>query len=268
MKFKLKFLAAAALALSSASGFAQIVTTADPSLLFIAYDVTGSGATYARNLGSLSSIGGAADTLFNAPAGSIFGTQMTGVAASNIVWGVFALNNDVNIPTIYLTGKLSNLTSKTATDVASIANLLTGGLNTIPQYDLASNGYRTAAGEYTGSPVLLNQTNGLTAASQWSFGNAVLGQGVGSSLNFLQVAGDVDNDVATATQLYTNSQLSAFNGNAKGGYFTLLDAAGDLKWVATAGVVAAVPLPAAGFLLAPGVMALLGLRRRRDTTAA
>jgi hypothetical protein len=266
MKFKLNLLATAAvLALSSVSSFAAINVTTNPSLLFVARDGSGLTAkTYVRNIGSLSSISGSADTLFNAPVSSIFGTQLSGVAANQIYWNVFALDNST--PNIYLTGGASQQASSGAGSsgafgVGDIAGILTGGLGGITQLDLAVNGYAQANGEYTGSSTGSDQTNALQLMQNFSGSAVTSGQGVGSSQNFLKVDGSAAGDGAV-TQLFTNSALSAFNGNAKGGYFTLLDAAGNLKWTATASV-AAVPLPAAAFLFGPGLLAMFGAARRR-----
>ena len=265
MKHKFKLLAiAAALALPSVGALAQnIDVSTNPSLLLVAYDSTGSGKTYVRNVGTLSSINGTNDSLFNAPASSVFATALAGVSAANIGWGVFALDNVTQ--GVYGTGKLTNLGGLGSFDVVSVASVLTNGLGGLTQLDIAANGWKFANGEYTGStstsPVT-GQTNGLILSSNFEFGTPLAyGHGVGTSQNFLQV--DVDGN---ASQLFLNSQLSAFDGNAKGGYFTLLDAAGDLKWTAAAAV-AAVPLPAGALLLAPGLMAMLGLRRRNDKQA-
>ena len=262
MKFKFKLLAAAAaLAMASAPAFAGIDTTTNPSLLFVAFDGSGQTAdTYVRILGSLNSIG-TNNVSFNAPGSSIFSTQFAGVAASNIYWNVFALDN--SSPNIFLTGVSAttlNGLGLGSFDVSANAGILTGGLGGLTQLDIAANGYAKPNGEYTGSTNGSDQTNALKITPNFQFGLYDSGHGVGTSLNFKEVSG-AD---GSATQLFLNSALSAFSGDAKGGYFTLTDAAGDVTWTGQASV-AAVPLPAAALLFAPGVLTLLGIGRRRKS---
>ena len=132
MKFTIKFAAiATALALASPA-FATINVTSTPDLLFIAYDGNGSGATYVRDLGSLSQIGDT-NVNFAAPSGSIFGTQFSGVAASNIYWGVFAVDNTNTQHVIYETNNLATQSAWSDSNVAQVAGTLTSGLGGITQ---------------------------------------------------------------------------------------------------------------------------------------
>ena len=274
MKFKFKLLAAAAvLAMSTAPAFAAINTSTTPSLLFVAYDGSGNTAdTYVRILGPLDSIG-TNNVAFNAPVNSIFTSQFTNtvagvtttVAPSNIYWNVFALNNaNTSAPAVYLTGSLSDQLGQSLakSDVTAIAGILTGSLGGLTQLDLAANGYAKANGEYTGANNVSDQTNGNTLANNFSFSLPTSGTGVGTSQNLLKV-GVVGNG-ASVSQLFTNAALSAFNGNAAGGYFTLTDAQGDVTWTGQAAV-AAVPLPAAALLFGPGLLTLLGVGRKRKS---
>jgi hypothetical protein len=256
MKIKFNILAtAAALALASTLASAAINTGTSPDLLFVAYD-NNTGATYTRDLGVSFSALGSSQT-FSAPTASIFSTQFAAVAPANIQWNVFAVNNAT--PSIYLTGDITTQQFNVPFDVISVASILTNSLGGITQLDNAANGYAKANGEYTGSPNVSDQTNGLTLANNFSFSNAVSGQGVGSSQNLLKI-----DQTGTASQLFLNSSLAAFDNNSQGGYFTLLDAQGDLKWTN----VAAVPLPGAVLLFAPGLLAMFGIGRRRQINAA
>jgi hypothetical protein len=260
MKIKFNVLAtAAALALASVTASAAINVSSTPDLLLIAYDVN-TGATYTRDLGvSLSALN--SSTTFSAPAGSIFSTQFAAVAPSAIQWNVVALDNTFQHVNFYLTGDITQQQGLSSTDVIPEGGALVAQNGGLTQLDNPTLGFAKANGEYTGSPVASDQSNAFTLANNFSFGFTTSGNGVGSSQNFLKVATD-----GTASQLYTNSSLSAFDNNAKGGYFTLLDAQGDLKW--TTADVAAVPLPAAALLFGPGLLAMFGLGRRRNKNLA
>ena len=255
MKIKLNMvMAAAALALVSATASATINVSSTPDLLFIAYD-SSTQNTYTRDLGvSLSAL--STNKTFSAPTASIFSGLFAN--AANIQWNVYALDNST--PTVYLTGALSKLGGLVDSDVAGTANVLTNSLGGLTQLDVAANGYIKPNGEYTGSTVGSDQTNGITFASNFGFGLPTSAKGVGTSMNLLKV-----DATGTPSQLFTNASLSAFNGNAKGGFFTLLDAQGDLQW--TVSNVAAVPLPAAALLFAPGLLAMFGLGRRNKKLA-
>jgi len=262
MKFKFKVLATAAvLVLASQVASAAINVSATPDLLLVAYDPI-TASTYVRDLGvSLSSLN--VSQTFNAPVNSIFASQFTGVAASAIQWNVIALNNTTDAAQSYTTGDISQFSGLGPADVATLAGVVTGSLGGLTQLDLAANGYAKPNGEYTGVKNSTDQTNGTVLANDFAYGFPVSGMGVGSSQNLLHTASD-----GTTTQLFLNSSLAAFGdgSNAKGGYFTLTDAQGDLSW--TNGSVAPVPLPAAALLFAPGLLAMFGIGRRRRNMAA
>jgi hypothetical protein len=140
----------------------------------------------------------------------------------------------------------------------------------LPNLQLAANNYVKPNGEFTGtsdtSIATSNLTNGFILSQLFEQGGYTAGHGVGSSQNFLFATPDADGQSVDVSQLYVNAALSSAtdnaSGNAKGGYFTLVDAAGDLAWTGAAAV-AAVPLPAGALLFGPGLLALLGFGRRR-----
>ena len=264
MKIKFNTLAvAAALALASSMASAAINVSTTPDLLLVAFDPV-TASTYVRDLGvSLSSLSTSAT--FSAPASSIFATQFAGVAPSAIQWNVVALNDaNTNAPTTYTTGDISQFQGLTPFNVVSTASVLTNSLGGFTQLDNAANGYAKPNGEYTGVKNGTDQTNGQTIANNFGYGFPVSGQGVGSSQNLLKT-----DSTGTTTQLFVNSSASAFGdgSDVKGGYFTLTDAQGDLSWT-NPGAVAAVPLPAAVLLFAPGLLAMVGIGRRRQNRAA
>ena len=228
MKLKFNLMASAALlALASAPAFAAINAGTTPDLLLIAYDGSGLSptASYVRDLGAISQIGNN-NLTFSAPLSSIFSSTFSGVSPSNIYFTVAAV--DGISPKLYSTGTVENDAGLVSADVAGNANGLLGPLGGITQLDVASNGYIRPNGEYTGSANAGDVTNGVRLTNVFSFGFPLSGQGVGSSLNFIKI--DTD---GTASLFDPNAALTG-----GGGYFTLLDAQGDVKW--TGATVAAV----------------------------
>jgi hypothetical protein len=282
MKFNLKAtVAAATLALSGASSFAAITTTTAPTLFLLAYGPitpvfndpldptlqTGQTAvTYARDLGALSALGpnGVGNATFT-NTGTSFSTLFgsTGSAGS-FNWGVFALTSTAGSQAMYSTGAVSSLGGLVANSVPGRTAVVTasgpnGGVT-------ALNLLPGAGGEYTYSNADLtdpgNTGNAVNLIDQLSFGNAVTGFGVGSSLNFVKMQG------TTTSQYAVDPTLSAFNGNAAGGYFTLLNANGDVTWTGLGTTPpSAVPLPAGALLFGPGLLAVFAAARRRNTAA-
>ena len=260
MKFKFKTIAAAAvLAAVSATASAAIQTGANPDMLFIAWDWN-TGDTYVRDLGALTSTTLDASTTFAVPTGSIFSSTFSGVDPTTIQWNVVAFSTAATA--VYTTGDGSQYgAGVTHALVLQAAGNETATLGGLTQLDVTTNGFSFPNGEYTGSKDLNAQTNADTIAFKASFGQPVSGQGVGASQNFLKF-----DTTGALTQLYLNSQASAFDNNAAGGYFTLADANGNLTW--TNPSVSSVPLPAAAFLFVPGLMAMFGLGRRNKKLAA
>jgi hypothetical protein len=268
MKFKFKTIATAAtLALASVSSFAAAINfTATPDLLFVAWDGSGAlpGATYVRDLGSVSQLG-TTNLTFSAPTGSIFGTQFTGVSASNIYWNVFALDNTNGNE--WLTGSNTTLSAANIGQFnaqGTISGLVTTQFVTLQD---PANGYTTTNGvEFRGTAnqgVTGDGTNGFSLSGTASQGTTGAGKGVGSSLNLLKL--DSSSDPVTISQLFTNTALSNATfgaGNVNGGYFSLVDASGTVTWTNAAGV-SAVPVPAAALLFGPGLLAVLSAARRR-----
>ena len=255
MKIKFNAIAAAAvLAAVSASASATIQTGAQPDFLFVAFD--GVGDTYVRDLGAVTESQLANSISYTAPS-TLFSTTFAG--HTDIQWNVIALNAS-STPSVYVTGDINNLAGLVHNDLLTIASIELGPLGGITQLDVAANGYIKGNGEYTGSKTSLDVTNAFMLSSTLSFGLPTSGQGVGASQNLLKVDSN-----GTASQLYVNASLAAFDNNEAGGYFTLTDAQGDLTW--TNASVAQTPLPAALALFVPGLLGMFGLGRRAKKAA-
>jgi hypothetical protein len=275
MKFNLKKIAAAALlAAASLPSFAVINTTAtNTSLVMVAFDFTGAtGATYYRDLGSVNQILNATGNVsFAAPTASIFGSTFANVAASDIIWSVIG----VDISSLKWTNYIASGTTALGQQNIAVSDVvagMAGNFGTFVALDDATKGFSRPNGEYTGNGAVGGDgsfaTNAFDAAGRFSLGSYDLGVGVGTSLNFFKVAQNPANNLTASviTQINTAASGLAFQGAAKGGYFTLADTAGNLTWTQAAAV-AAVPLPAGALLLGPGLLAMLGYGRRRNNAA-
>jgi len=264
MKFNLKMISAAAVLAAVALPASAVSTAAtNLELLLVAYD--GSGATskdYIRDLGvSVSSIG-TSNLSFAAPASSQFLTAFTGVSASNIYWNVMAIDN--NSSTAWTTGSLAALNGAGLVGFDMDTNIGSSGtaVEIVPGslVSLVANNQKSTLTEYFGAAASAG-SNGINLAANVVGGvsNLVSGHGTGTSQNFFQIAGD-----GTVSQIRANAGLLAFDGNAKGGYFTLAADGG----VTYTGVVppappSSVPLPAAALLFGPGLLGLFGFARKR-----
>jgi hypothetical protein len=262
MKLKLNLLAAAAAVVALVAPVAASAATAATNLelLLVAFD--GSGATtkdYIRDLGVSAATIGTSDLSFGAPVGSLFSTAFTGVASSNIYWGVIAI--DAPNSTSYTTGALAKLTAAGLGSFDQDSNVGVGGIiqNSLNALVTSFQKTPTTLGEYYGA-AQLSGSNGVDLIGNLVGGgaNAVVGKGTGTSLNFFKVDGQ-----GTPSQINANAGLSAFNGNSAGGYFTLA-ADGSVTYTGAAAVVSAVPLPAAALLFGPGLLAMFGVSRRRQ----
>jgi len=264
MKFNLKMIAAAAVLAAVALPASAAVSTAATNLelLLVAYD--GSGATtkdYIRDLGVSVSTIGTSNATFAAPGSSLFSTAFTGVLASNIFWNVIAIDN--NNSKAWTTGSLAALNGaalgsfdmdtnigNSGTGVEIVPGGLTSLVANFRKVAVTGTEYygATPGAGVNGLDILGNLAGGI--------GNVVSGHGTGTSQNFFQIAGD-----GTVSQIRANTGLLAFDGNAKGGYFTLA-ADGGVTYTGAAAV-SAVPLPAAALLFGPGLLGLFGFARKR-----
>jgi len=267
MKFKFKTLAAAAaMAITAMPSFATISSGADPSLLLVVYDNTFAGNnTYYRNLGSLSSLAASGVTTFASPGGSIFSTQIAGLAPGDVGWSVIAVNNgNPAAPAVYFSGMQAGAIPAGIINVNLARDYAVGAFPAFGALDNAANGFIFPNNEYTGNPAQGGtnagaKSNAADTISAFTNGaNGLGGAGLGTSENFYRT------DYSTLTQQYLSASGSAFDGGAPGGYFTLA-ADGTVTWTNPA--VSAVPLPAAAWLFGPGLVALFGTARRRASQA-
>jgi len=273
MQFKFKTLAAAALlAAASLPSHAVINTTAtNTSLVLYAFDINGSGATYYRDLGSVNQVLNATGNVsFAAPVSSIFSTTFAAVAATDITWGIFGLDSTSIRQTEYIASGRSAVAANQL-DLNSLSGGVTGTFGTFVALDLAANGYTRPNGEYTGNAAVGGDgtfaTNAFDAAGRFTLNTFDLGAGVGSSLNFFRSVAPATGTVAAITQINTSATSGlALQGGARGGYFTLADAAGNLTWTQAASV-AAVPVPAAALMFGPALLAMVGIGRRNKKSA-
>jgi hypothetical protein len=259
---KLKLVAAAAVLAAFALPASAAVSTAATNLelLLVAFD--GSGATtkdYIRDLGVSVSTIGTSNLTFAAPGSSLFSTAFTGVSSSNIYWNVIAIDNIT--AKAWTTGSLSALTSAGlgSFDMETNIGNTGGGTEIVPGglANLVANFRKTPNTEYYGA-AQLSGSNGLDLLGNLAGGggNVISGHGTGTSQNFFQIAGD-----GTPSQINANAGLLAFDGNSKGGYFTLASD-GGLSYTGAA-TPSAVPLPAAALLFGPGLLGLFGFARKR-----
>jgi hypothetical protein len=254
---KLKLVIAAAVMAAIALPAAAVTTPAtNLELLFVAYDVNSSGKDYVRDLGALATTIGASNVSFGA--GTTFGTAVgqafASVTSSNIYWNVIAV--DAANSTAYTTGNLTKLNAAGNGSFEMDTNVGTGGIVPNNLALLATN-FSKGNSEYYGATAGSGQNAlDLVGALIGNSSKVVSGHGLNTSQNFFTMDGN-----GTASQIRANAGLLAFDGNAKGGYFTL-DNTGALSYTGTAAP-SAVPLPAAAMLFGPGLLGLFGFARKR-----
>jgi hypothetical protein len=253
---KLKLVVAAAVMAAIALPAAAVTTPAtNLELLFVAYDVNGSGKDYVRDLGALATSIGTSNVSFGT--GTTFGTAtgnaFAGVTSSNIYWNVIAV--DAGNSTAYTTGNLTKLNAagNGSFEMDTNTGLIATGLSNL----VGNASWSKGNGEYYGAAVASGSNALDLVGTLIGDGSKVVsGHGLNTSQNFFTIAGD-----GTASQIRANAGLSAFDGNAAGGYFTL-SSLGALSYTGTAAP-SAVPLPAAAMLFGPGLLGLFGFARKR-----
>jgi hypothetical protein len=270
MKFKLKatLLAVAAVLgmVGNASAALQDGASGNSTLIFNAWDpVSGKSYTEALNttLNSFLPNGpsGALSFTPDATFTSLFGSGASLSGNSNLLWNVVAVdsNNSAGVgdagsqfriaaTTTTLTPSITPQNNATA---ANKTNLFIGQLN-----GGCSFGANTGSCGSTSPGDLWNVNNGAFGAALGLTGAFSTAAGIGQSLFFLLTAnvGSAPTGQAIKTAYLNNL------GNPE---TWSLQSDGTLVWSGSPSV-AAVPVPAAVWLLGSGLMGLIGVARRRD----
>lgn len=268
MKLKLKLVFAAMTFVATAPAFAAIApgSTGNGELFMSVYD--GSTQTsYVRDLGvdmnTFIANGSTPGYSLHYAADSLLTSTFNLATNSNLLWNVAALDSVASTAPYIGQRYLSTSNTPTASFIGVQTNSTLANFTTADNYVTANNGL---VGDFNNA---INVSNVAHGASD---GLAYFGSGfknnwntnakfdstaaVGTSLNFFSLTPSSNSGLGKATV----TQFASAAGNAS----WLLDSKGTLSY----SVPAAVPLPAAVWLLGSGLIGMVSVARRKSTKSA